>query len=77
MGRKHHGKGEIARDEQFLLFPKCFQKTYTADTQKPGLVWERIKPLCHRAWVTCDKVTGLATKCNDIFLNIEQENIDA
>ena len=25
-------KGEIARDEQFLLFPQCFQKTYTADT---------------------------------------------
>ena len=37
------GKGEIARYEQFLLFPQCFQKTYTADTQKPGLVWERIK----------------------------------
>ena len=26
------GKGEIARDEQFLLFPQCFQKNYTADT---------------------------------------------
>ena len=26
------GKGEIARFEQFLLFPQCFQKTYTADT---------------------------------------------
>ena len=25
-------KGEIARYEQFLLFPQCFQKTYTADT---------------------------------------------
>ena len=36
------GKGEIARYEQFLLFPKCFQKTCTADTQKPGLVWERV-----------------------------------
>ena len=28
------GKGEIARNEQFLLFPQCFQKTYTADMQK-------------------------------------------
>ena len=37
------GKGEIARNEQFLLFPQCFRKTYTADTQKPGLVWERAK----------------------------------
>ena len=26
------GKGEIARKEQFLLFPQCFQKTWTADT---------------------------------------------
>ena len=22
------GKGEIARDEQFLLFPKCFLRTF-------------------------------------------------
>ena len=26
------GKGEIARHEQLLLFPQCFQKTRTADT---------------------------------------------
>ena len=26
------GKGETARYEQFLLFPLCFQKTFTADT---------------------------------------------
>ena len=26
------GKEEIARYEQFLLFPQCFQKTCTADT---------------------------------------------
>ena len=25
------GKGEISRCEQFLLFPQCFQNTYTAD----------------------------------------------
>ena len=37
------GKVEIARHEQFLLFPQCFQKTCTADTLKPGLVWERVK----------------------------------
>ena len=36
------GKGEIAHYEQFLLFPKCFQKTITADTLKPELVWERV-----------------------------------
>ena len=26
------GNREIARSEQFLLFPQCFQKTCTADT---------------------------------------------
>ena len=25
------GEGEIARFEQFLLFPQCFQNTYSAD----------------------------------------------
>ena len=37
------GKGEIARYEQFILFPQCFQKTCTANTSNSGLVWERIK----------------------------------
>ena len=41
------GKGEIACNEQFLLFPQCFQKTCIADTKKPGLVWERVKILFH------------------------------
>ena len=26
------GKGEIARYEQFLIFPQCFQRTRTEDT---------------------------------------------
>ena len=37
------GKAEIAHYEQFLLLPQCFQKTFTADMYKPGLVWERVK----------------------------------
>ena len=28
--------------EQFLLSPQCFQKTCTADTSKPGIVWESV-----------------------------------
>ena len=39
------GKGEIARYEQFLLFPQFFQKACTADTIKPGIVWERVNSL--------------------------------
>ena len=37
------GKGEIARCEQFLLFPRCFQKASTTDTLKKRLVWKRVK----------------------------------
>ena len=28
------GKGEIARSEQFLLFPQCFPKLSSADASK-------------------------------------------
>ena len=35
-------KGEIARREQFLHFPQCFEKACTADIIKPGPVWERV-----------------------------------
>ena len=42
------GKGEIARYEQFLLFPQCVQRTCTADTWKPGLLWVRVNSL----WMT-------------------------
>ena len=45
------GKGEIACLEQFLLFPQCFQKTYTADTKKPGLLWERVKLDQSKIWL--------------------------
>ena len=48
------GKGEIARHEQFLLFPQSFQKTCIGDTKKPGLVWERFNALPN------DKILALA-----------------
>ena len=38
-------KGEIAHYEQFLLFPQCFLPTCTAETQKPGLAWERVNSI--------------------------------
>ena len=37
------GKGEIARYEQFLLFPQCFQKTCTADTNNQILDSSKLK----------------------------------
>ena len=37
------GKGEIARYEQFLLFPQCFQKGYCPGASKGVIVWEWAK----------------------------------
>ena len=34
------GKGEIARYEQFLLFPQCFQKACFPWASKSVIVWE-------------------------------------
>ena len=37
------GKGEIARYEQFLLFPQCFQKACFSGASKGVIVWEWVK----------------------------------
>ena len=39
------GKGEIARYEQFLLFPQCFQKACFPGASKGVIVWEWVKVL--------------------------------
>ena len=33
------GKGEIARNDQFLLFPQCFQKAYFPGASKGVILW--------------------------------------
>ena len=45
------GKGEIARYEQFLLFPQCFQKACFPEASKGVIVWEWVKLSFHRAWL--------------------------
>ena len=37
------GKGEIARNEQFLLFPQCFQKACFPGASKGVIVWKWVK----------------------------------
>ena len=37
------GKGEIARYEQVLLFPPCFQKASFPGSSKGVIVWEWVK----------------------------------
>ena len=39
------GKEEIARYEQFLLFPQCFQKACFRGASKGVVVWEWVNPL--------------------------------
>ena len=36
-------KGKIARYEQFLLFPKCFQKTLLQTCKNTGLIGKELK----------------------------------
>ena len=37
------GKGEIARYDQFLLFPQCFQNAGFPGASKGVMVWEWVK----------------------------------
>ena len=46
------GKGEIARYQEFLLFPQSFQKNFITDTYKQGLAWERVKPVFAKEFIT-------------------------
>ena len=39
------GKREIARYEQFLLFPQCFQKACFPEASKGVIVWEWVKKM--------------------------------
>ena len=52
------GKVVIARDQQFLLFPQCFQKSFTGNTLKPGFVWERLISVNDPHQMTCNPFIG-------------------
>ena len=43
MGRNTVGKGEIARYEQFLPFPQCFQRTCNAYKVKTSACLGKVK----------------------------------
>ena len=54
------GRGEIARYEQFLLFPQCFQKPCFPGASKGVIVWEWVKRLKMTRFfiLTCKTVCG-------------------
>ena len=56
------GKGEIARYEQFLLFPQCFQKVCFPGASKGVIVWEWVK---YSANDTNDEGSKLKVFAND------------
>ena len=43
------GKAEIARYEQFLLFPECFEKACFTGFQKVPLCWNGLNPFPQHA----------------------------
>ena len=56
------GKGEIARYEQFLLFPRCFQKACFPGTSKAVIVWEWVNPLSDNISFDWSKLKQIADK---------------
>ena len=47
------GKGEIARYEQFLLFPLCFQKVCFPRASKVVIVWNGLKDVTNQNPTIC------------------------
>ena len=47
------GRGEIARYEQFLLFPQCFQKTCFHRASKGVIVWKWLNSLPNNKILDC------------------------
>ena len=54
------GKGEIARHEQFLLFPQCFQKACFPGASKGVIVWEWVNPFPHDKILDATKLKAFA-----------------
>ena len=44
------GKGEIARYEQFLHCPQCFQKACFPGVSKGVIVWDWVNPFPNKPW---------------------------
>ena len=54
------GKGEIARYEQFLLFPEYFQKACFPGATKGVIVWEWVNSLLNKNTLDLSKLKALA-----------------
>ena len=54
------GKGEIARYEQFLLFPQCFQQACFPGASKSVIVWEWVNSLPNYIFMDWSKLKAFA-----------------
>ena len=69
-GWKTLGKGEIARCEQFLLFPQCFQKACFPGASKGVVVWEWVERIPGSHIYECQIIDVL--KIQRISLTLEE-----
>ena len=61
------GKGEIARNEQFLLFPQCFQKSLKL------VIWERVKTSLNNIILDVSKSKADKTSIHEIHAQMVTE----
>ena len=65
------GKGEIARYEQFLLFPQCFQKASFPGVSKGVIVWEWVNSLPNDKILDWSKLKLVA---DDVLISVITNN---
>ena len=61
------GKREIARYEQFLLFPQCFQKACFPGASIGVIVWEWVK--CWANDGICHQIVGKNKNSHNVFFH--------
>ena len=63
-------KGVIARYEQFLLFPQCFQKACFPGASNGVIVWEWVKSLPNNNFLDCTKFKAFKAFADNILLRV-------
>ena len=69
------GKGEIARYEQFLLFPQCFQKACFQGASTGVIVWEWVNPLPDDKILDWSKLKRIADDILKYILKLKMKHL--
>ena len=70
------GKGEIARYEQLLLFPQCFQKACFPEASKGVIVWEWANPLPNDHILDWSKLKAFADDKVNVAENLKLVRVE-